>query len=255
LRPDIISEGNYRGSQSIYWVKWADFVKVCGLYKGGEILKMAGDAIWDDYFMDSAVEKPGYRPGLTAIGNNGWSRTALRNTRILIPEDDGTHNLREIMDTSITELLYNRALSGSLYAGKDDGHGHWGTLTKEELKQIISSPKDTVMMQDPVSGEVVMKIIVHDFCFECVNKYTVEEYWVQDQKKGTTEIEYRWVAPVKDSVVDGIYLGSKRLFWVHYDDAKAALAGFNASHPRNNLEWQLWADRFREPKHQKDGKR
>ncbi len=247
---DIFVDGDYRGSQSIYWIKWDDFVKVCEQYTKADMLKMTGSLIWEDYFRDTALVKPKRRPEMQAIGAYGLERTALRNTRLLIEQDEDNTNLREVMDTSIAELLYNRALSGAVIVCKDDQNGPWGRMTSEELKKSITLPPDTLEVDDMgASGVEMRKIIYHDFCFECVNKYCVQEHWVQNMRKGTTVIDYAWIAPVKDSVVDGEYKGSNRLFWIKYNDAREILADHNSSHSRNNIEWQLWEDRFKEPRH------
>lgn len=237
-------DGVYRGCIQTGWYKWSDFVKYAGNYKGFDVLKSLGTLISEDYFRDTAVIADTCNP-VTIAGV--LEKTGVRKISLIAEVVPEYPKLWSDFDTSITQILYSTALSGDIHAFKNEGYERGTVLNTETLKQTIKTPDDTAYIMDPITGDKYIKLIHHDFCFECVCRYYVEEKWTLDIEKGRSEIVYTGIAPAKSVVNNGGISVTVPMFWVNYTDAKRVLGRYYEFNPNHSIESELWDERFKEP--------
>ena len=248
-RRDIYGDdGVYRGSQSMFWIKWPD---LCSYFNhtNGNMLKSVAQTLWKDYFKDTDVvsKQAGNAPG------NMLEGTAIRKTKLHVDTTDYDNcNLVSNYEVVAPELLYNAAIEGKIPAYDAQGNVS-KPMTKSQLKDLTYSRPDTIVVSDPITGVETMRIVHRDFNFDGILKYLVAEKWTMDITKGQTNITYTSVAPVIDSygADDGIYKKSIPMFSINYTDARKILQQYNSYNPTFNIEWQVWEDRFREPAHKR----
>ena len=249
-RRDIYGDdGVYRGSQSMFWIKWPDLCSYCN-HTNGNMLKSVAQTLWKDYFKDTDVVS---KQAGNATGNM-LEGTAIRKTKLHVDTTDYDNcNLVSNYEGVAPELLYNAAIEGKIPAYDAQGNVS-KPMTKSQLKDLTYSRPDTIVVSDPITGVETMRIVHRDFNFDGILKYLVAEKWTMDITKGQTNITYTSVAPVIDSygADDGIYKKSIPMFSINYTDARKILQQYNSYNPTFNIEWQVWEDRFREPAHKRN---
>lgn len=237
-------DGVYRGCMGTIWFKWSDFVKYSGNYKGFDVLKSLGTLISQDYFRDTAVIADTCKP----VNTSGiLEKTGVRKISVIAEVVPECPKLWSDFDTSITQILYSTALSGDIHAFKNEGYERGTVLNTETLKKIIKTPDDTAYIVHPITGEKFIKLFHHDFCFECVCRYYVEEKWTLDIERGRSEIEYTGIAPAKSVVNNAGISVTVPMFWVNYTDARRVLGRYYEFNPNHTIESELWDERFKEP--------
>ena len=235
-RRDIYGDdGVYRGSQSMFWIKWQDLCSYCN-HTNGNMLKSVAQTLWKDYFKDTDVVS---KQAGNATGNM-LEGTAIRKTKLHVDTSDYDNcNLVSNYEVVAPELLYNAAIEGKIPAYDAQGKVS-KPMTKSQLKDLTYSRPDTIVVSDPITGVETLRIIHRDFNFDGILKYMVAEKWTMDITKGQTNITYTSVAPAIDSygADDGIYKKSIPMFKVSYADARKILQQYNAYNPTFNIEWQ-----------------
>ena len=104
---------------------------------------------------------------------------------------------------------------------------------------------DTLMIVDPVTGLEKLFVPDKDPHFERMAKLRILEDWTFDLIAGKTDIQIVGIAPVQDVYGDdGVYRGSKGMFWVKYNDARSIIARYERYHPENTIAAKIWYDYF-----------
>ena len=240
----------YRGSQAMCWIKWNAFAKFLHSFSGFDAAEKISNYLMADYMQDTAIVKGATPSSTFNKQNKRWDGFALRHIRL---QPDTSYVLfgYSPFDTSITELLYRAASAGNCKVFKKEENKQATILSKENLTALKTYSIDTVMVEDIIADGTDVKIFKRDFCFECVQGYYVKEKWTLDMQKGSTEINYSWLAPIKYLTKEGSETvdGTEPLFWIRYKDVSKILSKYNEYHPVQNLQYQLWDERLKEPKH------
>ena len=244
-------EGDYRGKRTIFWMKWIEFEHYLERSQNIGSVKKIDSLIWADYSRDKALVKDSVNRHHDA--DTGWVCRLLRNTHLAIDtciSSEPDPNLINDYDTTIGEILYNSAVAGHIPAFMAVNLHEGSVLMKDELLKITYIPADTVVVEEVGLGDDrPYRIINHDFNFQTVNTFCVDEEWTFNAKAGMAEISYEAIAPIREYYdKNGKRIGSKVMFWINYADARLLLRRYNEYNPDFNIEWQVWKDRFNEPK-------
>ncbi len=118
-------------------------------------------------------------------------------------------------------------------------------MTKEDIMESIAGRTDTQVITDPVTGTEVTRYIKHDFNPETITKYRVKEDWIFDRNQGQMVVRIVGIAPVQDVIGDdGVYRGSKAMFWLYYPDIRNLLAQYEVFNPLNDIARYTWDEFF-----------
>jgi hypothetical protein len=186
----------------------------------------------------SVTATPGNASGI-------WKKQVTRDIDMTEREDTMTHRLKgQNGDTSLFEMLVSAIRSGKLTAYNNIGPFFTNKLSDAELKDMMATKTDTVVVSDPVTGNNTTSIVSKDFQYRDIHKYRVLELWEFDPATGKTEIQITGVAPLMDLYTQNISGLQHAIFWLRYEDAKSILAAYEQLHPDNTLSSHIWSDYF-----------
>jgi|GEM_PF-1223582 len=173
-----------------------------------------------------------------------WTRRVSRVVSIADTTDLSNRKLRpEGDDRPLAEILIRAAMDGKVkaYSNYDSHFGKM--LTPAEVKKMMAPQRDTMVLEDPVTGKEVVKIISRDVNYGTIVKFRVLEEWRYDRVNGSTAIRTVAIAPVKDIYGDdGTYRGSASMMWIKYTEAEPILEAYGQTHPQKNLATAIWDD-------------
>ncbi len=176
-----------------------------------------------------------------------WKKQVTRMIDMREKDDTIEHHLRDVSRyTTLLEYMIKEINAGKLTAYSNcDGGLFTQKLTAKELEQQMSSKPDTVTITDPVTGKEVVKVITRDFNFDIVHKYRLKEEWTLDPNTGKTQIQIVGIAPIKEIFGEnGSFRGYQAMFWLHFNEARAAITQYELYHPNNTIGSHIWDDYF-----------
>ena len=101
------------------------------------------------------------------------------------------------------------------------------------------------MVEDPITGEMVMKISSSEFNPDIVTKYRVKEDWIFDRNLGRMQARIIGVAPILEIYnEDGSFRASQAVFWFYYPEMRDMLAQYEVFNPDNDVARMTWDDYF-----------
>ncbi len=176
-----------------------------------------------------------------------WRRVDLRqkmNQTMYFPEDpsQGRKSLYQFMlDGLLQEQTLTAYSVGPL--GMDDMFST--PLGKDEVLAVVRK-LDTVLSIDPFTLEEGYVSIPTWIESEDIVAFDIKERWYIDAQHATMKVGIVGIAPVA-MVIDletGEYRGTKRLFWVNYDEARSAMATWPVFVRSNDLQYISYDDFF-----------
>lgn len=175
-----------------------------------------------------------------------WKKRVVRVIDISQKTDDKLHHLRDAgADSLLTEMLVSSILAGKIIAYASWETQFLTTMSIANVKEYISPMVDTTVVVDPVTGTEKVKVIKTDFNYEAIKKLRILEDWTFDPIAGKTDIQIVGIAPVQDVYGnDGVYRGSKGMFWLKYNDVRSIIARYERYHPDNTIAAKIWYDYF-----------
>ncbi len=175
-----------------------------------------------------------------------WKKTVSRTIDISQKEDTVRHHLTDVSnDSTLLEMMTSAIKSGKLIAYSAFDHNFTSKLTVKDLKEMMSSKIDTQVVVDPINNQEITKIIARDFDPTQIRKYRFLEEWVFNPHTGKTDIQITGIAPMLDVYGDdGVYRGSRSMFWVKYNDVHQILARYEQAHPNHTISSLIWDDYF-----------
>ena len=175
-----------------------------------------------------------------------WKKRVIRVIDISQPTDDKLHHLRDAgADSLLTEMLVSSILAGKVVAYTAWETQFSTTMSIANVKEYIAPIVDTMVVVDPVTGKENMKIVKRDFDYEKIKKLRILEDWTFDPIAGKTDMQIVGIAPVQDVYGDdGVFRGSKGMFWIKYNDARSIIARYERYHPENTIAAKIWYDYF-----------
>ena len=177
----------------------------------------------------------------------GWKKRVFRTIYVGDTTDYSKRKLKpDASKPPLSEIITDQVSKGLLEAYNNSTPLFESMITKGQWREMVSPQKDTVTIEDPITGKQLTKVISRDIDFRNVVKFRICEDWVFDRNLGKTTIQIAGIAPVMDVYGDdGQFHGSKALYWVRYNDAvKNILEQYQQEHPKNNLAQNLWEDYF-----------
>ena len=185
-----------------------------------------------------------------------WKKTVTRTIDLSEKEDSKKHHLKDAGNTTyLAEIMINDITAGKLTAYSNFDVNFSNKLTAAEVKQMFGATKDTVTVQDPVTGREVVKVVTRDVNYEIMQKFRLLEEWTFNPATGKTDIQITGIAPIKEIYgVDGSFRGVQAAFWLHYNDAQPCINRFDQSHPTGTLAMHIWDDYFLSDVKPKDAK-
>ncbi len=143
------------------------------------------------------------------------------------------------------EIIIDAVKKGKIkaYSNMDD---HFTTaLTKDQILELLIGKPDTTMVEDPVTGNMIMKISRREFDPDAVTKYRLKEDWVFDRNIGRMVARIIGVAPIIDKYNDdGSFRASQAVFWLYYPEIRPMLAQYEVFNPENDVARMTWDDYF-----------
>ena len=123
------------------------------------------------------------------------------------------------------EILLDAVKKGKIKAYSNMDDRFTTALSKEQINEILIGKPDTTMVEDPITGEMVMKISSREFNPDIVTKYRVKEDWIFDRNLGRMQARIIGVAPILDIYnEDGSFRASQAVFWFYYPEMRDMLA-------------------------------
>lgn len=143
------------------------------------------------------------------------------------------------------EIILDAVKKGKVKAYSNMDDRFTNALTKEQILEMMIGKPDTLMVEDPISGETKMVISSREFNPDVVTKYRLKEDWVFDRNLGRMVGRIIGIAPIQDRYNDdGTYRASQPVFWLYYPEIRDMLAQYEVFNPENDIARITWDDYF-----------
>ncbi|RYE24154.1 MAG: gliding motility protein GldN [Sphingobacteriales bacterium] len=143
------------------------------------------------------------------------------------------------------EIVLDAVKKGKIKAYSNMDDRFTSALTKEQVLEILIGKPDTIMSEDPVTGEIKMVISSREFNPDVVTKYRMKEDWVFDRNLGRMVVRIIGVAPIQDIYnEDGTFRASQAVFWLYYPEMRDMLAQYEVFNPENDVARMSWEEFF-----------
>jgi len=120
-------------------------------------------------------------------------------------------------------------------------------LSRNQIADLLVDEPDTTEIDDPVTGNKMIKIIRRDLNFRDFTRFKVLEEWTFYMRTGHTSIKIIALEPVRQLYNGrGLFKGYKGSFWFKYDDVQDVVKRYEKEHPSKNLPLAIWEDYFSE---------
>lgn len=138
-------------------------------------------------------------------------------------------------------ILMKGIQNGSVEAFSPENDRFSIPMSSDELFLNLSRA-DTVMVVDPVTGELSWQLIRDDFDPLTIMRYRIKEVWYFDSRYATLSVRILGIAPiVSDYDQNGNLRFERPLFWIYYPQARDYLAqqpAFNTGNNRPSMSWE-----------------
>jgi gliding motility associated protien GldN len=143
------------------------------------------------------------------------------------------------------EIILDAVKKGKVKAYSNMDDRFTTALTKEQIQEMMVGKPDTTMVENPITGEMEMRISSREFNPDVVTKYRIKEDWVFDRNLGRMVSRIIGVAPIQDRYNDdGTFRASQPLFWLYYPEMRDMLAQYEVFNPENDVARMTWDDYF-----------
>ncbi len=143
------------------------------------------------------------------------------------------------------EILLDGIKKGKVKAYSNFDDRFTTALTKDQINEMLQGKLDTTYAEDPVTGDMQMKVTRKEFNPESVTKYRLKEDWIFDRNVGKMVVRIVGIAPLQDIYnEDGSYRASKPMFWVYFPESRELLAQYEVFNPENDVARVTWDDFF-----------
>lgn len=143
------------------------------------------------------------------------------------------------------EILLDGLKKGKIQAFSNFDDRFTSVMTKEQVNELTQGKIDTVMVEDPETGEMTMKLVRTEFNPETVTKFRIKEDWIIDRNIGQMVVHIVALAPLQDKYSDdGTFRASQAMFWLYYPDVRPLLAKYEVFNPENDVYRMTWDEFF-----------
>lgn len=143
------------------------------------------------------------------------------------------------------EILLDALKKGKIkaYAVSDDRFTT--ALDKQQIVEMTQGTVDSTPVEDPITGETIIKITRKDFNPDLITKFRLKEDVIFDRNLGRMVTRIIGLAPVRDIYEeDGTYRASASMFWLYYPEIRDLLAQYEVHNPQNDVARMNWEEFF-----------
>lgn len=143
------------------------------------------------------------------------------------------------------EILLDALKKGKIkaYAVSDDRFTT--ALDKQQIVEMTQGTVDSTPVEDPITGETIIKITRKDFNPDLITKFRLKEEVIFDRNLGRMVTRIIGLAPVRDIYEeDGTYRASASMFWLYYPEIRELLAQYEVYNPQNDVARMNWEEFF-----------
>lgn len=143
------------------------------------------------------------------------------------------------------EIVIDAVKKGKIKAYSNMDDRFTNALTKDGILELLIGKPDTTMVENPITGEMEMRISRREFNPDAVTKYRVKEDWVFDRNIGRMVARIIGIAPLVDKYnEDGSFRASQPVFWLYYPEIRPMLAQYEVFNPENDVSRMNWDEYF-----------
>lgn len=143
------------------------------------------------------------------------------------------------------EILLDAVKKGKVQAYSPLDDAFTTPLDMAAFEKVIGGSEDSVLVEDPITGEQVWTKTKTEFDVFGVTKYQLKEDWIFDRNAGRMVVRIIGIAPLRDRLDDnGNFRGSLAMFWLYYPELRKLLANYEVYNPQNDLHRISWSDYF-----------
>ncbi len=118
-------------------------------------------------------------------------------------------------------------------------------MTQEQVDVAMDAMPDTIMVQDPESGEMEENIVEGEPKTHEVQQFLIKEKWYFDKQHSTRNVRIVGLCPIRlYQKEDNPDLLRKKVFWVYYPEARGLLANHEIFNRHNDAQRISFDDRF-----------
>ncbi len=143
------------------------------------------------------------------------------------------------------EILIDALKKGKIkgYSTADDRFTT--ALSKDQILEMLTGKPDTIPVENPLTGEVELRIIKRDFNPDAVTKFRIKEDWIFDRNLGRMVVRIIGMAPLLDRFNDdGTFRASAPMFWIYYPEFRETMAQYEVFNPENDVARMTWDEFF-----------
>lgn len=143
------------------------------------------------------------------------------------------------------EIILDAVKKGKIKAYSNMDDRFTSALTKEQIMELLIGKPDTILVENPITGQMEMRISSREFNPDVVTKYRIKEDWVFDRNLGRMVVRIIGVAPIQDKYNDdGTFRASQAVFWLYYPEMREMLAQYEVFNPENDVARMSWEEYF-----------
>lgn len=143
------------------------------------------------------------------------------------------------------EILLDALKKGKIkaYAVSDDRFTT--SLSKEQIMEMTQGTVDSTPVEDPVTGETIIKVTRKDFNPDLISKFRLKEDVIFDRNLGRMVTRIVGLSPIRDIYEEtGEYRASAPMFWLYYPEIRELLAQYEVFNPQNDIARMNWDEFF-----------
>lgn len=149
---------------------------------------------------------------------------------------------------SLIDLLLYGIENEGLTAYDTDDDEFKVPMTLDQIKVKFGATNDTIPQRNNLTGEMEQKIIAGEMHTDDVKRYLIKEQWFFDKQTSTMQVRIIGICPIreyfKEDEEDMSGVQKKKLFWIHFPDARQLLATHEVFNPFNDAARSSFDDVF-----------
>lgn len=146
----------------------------------------------------------------------------------------------------LINILIDAVKSGEVPAFSANDDDFKNPIDPNDALAMTGSTADTIYVPDAMNPDVLIPtVITKDFNPENVLRYRIKEVWYFNKQTSTMQSRIMGIAPLmEDYSEEGVYRGTKALFWVYMPSLRNVLVKTEAYNPFPDGIRLTWDDIF-----------
>ena len=126
-------------------------------------------------------------------------------------------------------------------------------MTLETIDQVFDAINDTQLIEDPITFELIPKIIQGERYTPEITRYLMKEVWFFDRQRSKMEVRIVGMCPIRlfakesgdeEMDDDDPVLTQRTVFWVYYPAIRSLLGNHEVFNTKNDAERRTFEDIF-----------